>query len=125
MTQEDGFKRASIFLQRRRRSRNKPFVTLRGVIGLIAVSVAAMLAFRVWVGNPDAGYCGTDCEGMHSLFAWVLGFAMIFVAVIGAGALAGIALSLLQRRRGTDPFSNLISEEDPSPSDRKDGTGGP
>jgi H+/Cl- antiporter ClcA len=91
-----------LFVKKRQRQRRRAAgaVTTRHILGLILLCLAAYAAFRIWVGNPMESLCGDDCESMHSLLAWVLGFAMIFLAIIAAGAVGGVVLALVRKRRG-------------------------
>ncbi|WP_262692157.1 hypothetical protein [Kordiimonas aestuarii] len=91
------------FIKKRQRSRRKATFLLgtRNIIGLVVLSLVAYAAFRLWVGNPADTMCDGECESMYSLFASVLGFFMMFAAVITAGAVIGLVVALMRRTAGS------------------------
>ncbi len=101
--------------RQRARARNSAPFGLKQIFGLIALSLAAYAAFRMWVGNPMADLCGDNCESMYSVLASVLAFAMMFGAIILAAALVGLMFALLRRRRGIDtsPFMGTAPGQEP------------
>ncbi|WP_417464149.1 hypothetical protein [Kordiimonas sp.] len=88
------------FIHKRQRQRAKKTALLstRNIFGLIAVMLAAYAAFRLWVGDPTTAICEDGCESLYSLAAWVLGFFMLFAAVIAAGAAVGLLVAFIRRR---------------------------
>ncbi len=90
----------NLFIHKRQRQRAKKTALLstRNIFGLIAVMLAAYAAFRLWVGDPTTAICENGCESLYSLAAWVLGFFMLFAAVIAAGAVVGLLVAFLRRR---------------------------
>ena len=88
------------FIHKRQRQRAKKTALLstRNIFGLIAVMLAAYAAFRLWVGDPTTAICENGCESLYSLAAWVLGFFILFAAVIAAGAVVGLIIAFIRRR---------------------------
>ncbi|TNE67148.1 MAG: hypothetical protein EP335_02110 [Alphaproteobacteria bacterium] len=100
-----------LFIEKRRRQRNKALVTTRRIFGLVALSIAVYGAFRFWIGNPTEELCGDNCGSMHSWLALALGFAIMFGVIIAAGAIGGVLTSLLRRRRTgafTERYENAL-----------------
>ena len=84
--------------QKRRRSAVLNLST-KNILSLVLLSLAAYGGFRLWVGNPTEALCGDNCESMYSLLGWVLGFFLLFAAIIAAGAVVGILVALIRRSR--------------------------
>ncbi len=105
-----------IFIEKRRRKRAASLFSTRNILGLIMLSLVVYGAFYFWVGNPNEDLCGDDCGQMHSLMAWVLGFALLFGAIIAAGAVVGTILALVRRnQRESNVFTHMDTEEDEKP----------
>lgn len=104
-------------IKKRQRQRKRSGINLstKHLLGLVVLALVTYGAFRVWVGNPWESVCGDDCESMFSLLAWVMAFAMIFGAIILAGAIVGVIVALLKRRAAEDhsPFSSHPDENGP------------
>ncbi|NVJ98727.1 MAG: hypothetical protein HWE25_11275 [Alphaproteobacteria bacterium] len=100
--------------RQRERKRDGINLTTKHLFGLILLGLVTYGAFRVWVGNPWESVCGDNCESMYSLLAWVLAFAMVFGAIIAAGAVFGVIISLIKRRSADkqSPFSETSTEEE-------------
>lgn len=110
--------------RQKQRKRSALNLTVRNILGLVLLSLLTYAGFRIWVGNPTEALCGDNCESMYSLMAWVLAFAMIFGAIIAAGAVIGVIVALLRRRaaaREDDFMRRFAAPEDPDHTPENDG----
>jgi hypothetical protein len=98
------------YIKRLQRARSKPVFTLRNIIMLMILSVVIAGGFYLEYGGLDDGTCEGPCESLYSLQTWGIAVAMIFGAVILAGSLIGIILSLIKRSRG-DALASLTDPE--------------
>jgi len=110
--------------QRRRKAATASFTT-KHIIMLIILGLVAYVAFRLWVGNPMEQFCGDDCEDMYSLLGYVLGFFLLFIGIIAAGALVGVVVALIRKHRTateSDFASQFLAnvEDQPAASDGGD-----
>lgn len=100
------------FIKKRQKERARPFLTLRIILGLIFLSGIIWAGFYFEYGSIGNELCDGDCENLHSLRASVLGFFMIFIGIIAAGAVVGGLFATLKwsRNKRNDTLSSLISE---------------
>lgn len=87
-----------IYKRQRQREKKTALLSTRNIFGLIAVMLAAYAAFRLWIGDPTTAICEDGCESLYSLATWVLGFFLLFAAVIAAGAVVGLLIAFIRRR---------------------------
>lgn len=105
------------YIKKQQRVRNKPLLTTRNILTLVLLSLAVYAGFYFEYGIVDDGTCEGICENQYSLGAWVLGFLMIFAAVIAAGAVIGgiIAAVRWSRKQKDDTLSALLDDTKGNP----------
>ncbi len=115
------------FIQKRQRSRRKATFLLgtRNIIGLVVLSGVAFAAFRLWVGDPTDALCEGECESLYSLFSWVLGFFIMFAAVVAAGGVLGLIVAFIRSRTRSHEsaftrFQSHASDEPRKPDSNSD-----
>ncbi|WCL54217.1 hypothetical protein [Gimibacter soli] len=99
-----------IFIERRQAKRNKPLLTGRTIFMLVLVSIAALAAFRLWIGNPEDALCEGACDQSHDLRILITGFFMMFAIIIAAGGVLGLIIGFLRRRHRSDGLDALIAD---------------
>lgn len=112
-----------IFIERRQAKRNKPLLTGRAIFMLVLISVAALAAFRLWIGNPEDALCEGACDQAYDLRILITGFFMMFAIIIAAGGVLGLIIGFLRRRHRSDGLDALIADagkEAGSESDQRD-----
>jgi len=110
----------NIYIKKRQKARAKPLLTLRIIFGLIFLSAVVWAGFYFEYGSLAEGDCEGDCESLYSLTSWVIGFFMIFSAIIAAGTLVGGLFAILRwsRRRQAGTLASLIPENEQNHSDK-------
>lgn len=99
-----------LFIERRQAARKKPLLSGRAIFMLILISVTALGAFRLWIGNPEDALCDGACEREHDLRMLITGFFLMFAGIIAAGGLIGLGLGWLRRRHRSDGLDALIAD---------------
>ncbi len=101
------------YFKRRPRRKRKTIFTGRNIVSLILLSLAAYGAFRYWVDGYDAALCdGAPCESTYSIAAAAIGFFLMFLAVIGAGAVIGFLIAYIRSHRTPQPSPYLSANPD-------------
>ncbi|UTW55115.1 hypothetical protein [Kordiimonas sp. SCSIO 12610] len=104
-----------IFIEKRKRSRRRYALSfsVKVVLSLISISLLVWMAFTQFIGNPNDVECTGACEPSISIGTWILAIALMFAAVIGAGAFLGMLVSVVRRRTAKQydsPFANIIEK---------------
>ena len=101
------------YIKKLQRARGKAFITSRHIIMLIILSGAIYAGFYFEYGQIGDVACEGECESIHSLWAWVLGFFMIFAAVIAAAAVVGglVAFFKWSRSGRSGPVEGLMHDK--------------
>lgn len=102
----------SHFIKKRQKARARTFLTVRIILGLVLLSGLIAAGFYLEYGGVGDAACTGECESQFSLTAWILGFFMIFLGVIAAGALVGGLFAILRWSRGRkdDTLSSFTGE---------------
>lgn len=87
------------YIKKRQRLRNKPFVTTKAILLLIALSAFIYLGFYSEYGSVNDSACEGDCESLYSIWTLVLAFILMFAGIIAAGALVGSLVAKFNRQR--------------------------
>ena len=101
----------NIHIKRRQKRRSKPLLTTRNIVTLILLSLAVYGAFLFWVGDPSQGQCDGDCENIYSAAGYILGFFLMILGVIAAGAVVGSLFSFMRRKRRDTSLSTLLEQQ--------------
>jgi hypothetical protein len=104
-----------VFLEKRKRSRRRYALSfsVKVVLSLVSISLLVWMAFTQFIGNPNNIECVGECEPSISIVTWVFAIALMFAAVIGAGAVLGAFLGFVRRRSVSDyksPFAQVIEK---------------
>lgn len=105
-----------IFIKKRQRHRKRRdgFLTTKVIVRLIIVSAVLLALFLNFIGDPTVSICEEGCESKFSFGTWVLGFIMIFGAVIGLAGIVGALIATLKwsRRNSSGALTALMDEGD-------------
>lgn len=88
------------YIRKLQRARNKPIFTGRNIFMLMILSVVIAGGFYLEYGGMHDGSCDGPCESLYSLKTWGLAITLIFGAIITFGAVVGVLVALIKRRRG-------------------------
>ncbi|MBV1900726.1 MAG: hypothetical protein KUG56_03535 [Kordiimonadaceae bacterium] len=106
------------FIKKRQRERNRPFLTVRILLGLIFLSGMVAGGFYFEFGAISDNACEGACEGLHSLRSWLLGAFLLFAGIISAAAVLGgiIAAIKWSRNQHGGALSSLLNEDETAAS---------
>ena len=93
------------YIKKRKRIRNRPFVTTKAILLLIVLSGFIYLGFYSEYGGVNDAACDGECESVYSLWTSVFAFILMFAAIIGAGALVGVLFAKISRNRNAENIS--------------------
>ena len=104
-----------LFIKKRQRQRKRRdgFLTTKIIVRLIIVSAVLLALFLNFIGDPTISICDEGCESQFSFGTWVLGFLMIFGAVIGLAGIVGALIAALKwsRRNSSGSLAALMNDE--------------
>lgn len=105
------------FIKKRQRERNRPFLTVRILFGLIFLSGMVAGGFYFEFGAISDNACEGVCEDLHSLRSWFLGVFLLFTSIISAAAVLGgiIAAIKWSRNQHEGTLSTLLNESEATP----------
>ena len=103
-----------IFVKKRQRRRTGNLLNTKNAIRLVVISLLTLGGFLYFVGDPTTRLCDGGCESTHSLTSWVLGFVIMFAAIIAVASCIGAIFGFIrwQRSKSTRSFSSLIDENE-------------
>lgn len=111
-----------LFMKKRQRSRGNGFLTNKVIVRLIVLSALMLGGFLYFIGDPTTPLCEGGCEGPHSLMAWILGFFMIFAAIIALAGVTGALFAAFRwaRRDSGGSLSELMQQDQQEDDARTD-----
>ena len=108
------------YIKKQQRSRRKLFLTTRHIFLIMLLSAIIYGGFYFEYGTVDDGTCEGACESLHSLWAWVFGFLIIFAVVIAAGTLVGGLVAFIKWSRGPGGTLSALTGDAPENDDNQD-----
>lgn len=102
----------NLFIQKRKKARNKPFLTSRVIFSLILLSLLVCAGFYFEFGRVGDVLCDGPCESTYSFGIWLAGGGILLISIIGLAFIVGILVALIRRsRKSNDTLSTLLANE--------------
>jgi len=102
----------NLFIQKRKKARNKPFLTSRVIFSLILLSLLIYAGFYFEFGRVGDALCDGPCESTHSFGVWLAGGGILLASIIGLAFIVGVLVALIRRtQKSNDTLSTLLAND--------------